>query len=101
MTRQCSKRLSGQRVLAPCRPHHLDVATIVPIRFRDSGAGSDRLILDALREHGAEVSEGAVTDVYELCFETEDPSRLRRSVTDALRARCPGWETSVEIFWPE
>ncbi len=72
-----------------------------PIRFRASGVVRDQLILDALREHGDEVSEGAVTDVYELCFDTEDPSRLRRSVTDALRARCPGWETSVEIFWPE
>ena len=75
--------------------------TIVPIRLRESGADRGRLILDAMREHGAEVSEGAATDVYELCFDTQDPSRLRRSATEALRARCPGWEASVEFFWPE
>jgi hypothetical protein len=76
----------------------------VPIRFRDSTAGTRPdagTILLTLRDHGAQVSDTPAHRVYELYFDTLDAQRLRRRVTDALSRRCPGWQHVATIFWPE
>jgi hypothetical protein len=78
------------------------MAVVIPIRFAGADPARRDRIVRVLQDHGIDVRRTAVeglSDLYLLRANTGPAAR--GAITDLLERHVPGWQSSVQFYWPE
>jgi hypothetical protein len=78
------------------------MAVVIPIRFADADPRRRDHIVQVLQDHGLDVRRSDVDGLGELYLLRASPDHAARGeITDLLERRAPGWQSTVEFYWPE